>query len=411
MESKIVQMTQMTQISDLDKSQYSEYLQIQTLTKRQKEILDSLISSKYIEQVSNSLGVSAKTIKNTLSIIKKIHDTKNELDKHVRNFEIPSGYQIKGTSTLLDSNGDVKSQWVKINKDEESKLNALKDAVNDIVSEVDSKYTPQKLDHYSFQNTLADQMAVYTIGDAHIGMYCWDKESGEDFNLEIAENDLLAIMDRLVLSTPATETALIVDVGDFFHSDNQNNETSHSKNKLDVDTRWAKVLKVGLNVMVKLVEKTLMKHQKVIVRNAIGNHNEHSAIFISMFLDSYFRNEPRVQVEQSPSAFWYHQFGKNLIGVTHGNKLKLNDFGEIMAIDCEKIWSDTKFRYWYTGHVHHDQVKELRTCKVESFRTIAPKDAWHTASGYRSGQDMKSIILHKDYGEIQRITCNLSMIK
>lgn len=385
---------------------YRELLQTRKLTDRQKNILNSIIRNNSFKESSEELGITVETIRKTVSRIKKFA----ELNTHINNFKVPSGYSVKGTSTLIDSDGDVKSQWIKIDKDQETKLESLKIAVQEIVADVNEIYKP--IDRLNLSdNLLEDQISVYTIGDAHIGMYTWDKETGDDFNLEIAEYNLLSIMDRLIASTPATETALIVDVGDFFHSDNQSNETSNSKNKLDVDTRWAKVLKVGLNIMVKLIEKTLLKHDKVIVRNAIGNHNEHSAIFISLFLESYFRNEQRVQIEQSPATFWYFQFGKNLIGVTHGNKIKLNDLGEIMAADCQKIWSHTKFRYWYTGHIHHDIVKELRTCKVESFRTIAPKDAWHTSMGYRSGQDMKSIILHKDFGEIQRITCNIDMIK
>lgn len=385
---------------------YRELLQTRKLTDRQKNILNSIIRNNSFKESSEELGITVETIRKTVSRIKKFA----ELNTHINNFKVPSGYSVKGTSTLIDSDGDVKSQWIKIDKDQETKLESLKIAVQEIVADVNEIYKP--IDRLNLSdNLLEDQISVYTIGDAHIGMYTWDKETGDDFNLEIAEYNLLSIMDRLIESTPATETALIVDVGDFFHSDNQSNETSNSKNKLDVDTRWAKVLKVGLNIMVKLIEKTLLKHDKVIVRNAIGNHNEHSAIFISLFLESYFRNEQRVQIEQSPATFWYFQFGKNLIGVTHGNKIKLNDLGEIMAADCQDIWSSTKFRYWYTGHIHHDVVKELRTCKVESFRTIAPKDAWHTSMGYRSGQDMKSIILHKDFGEIQRITCNIDMIK
>ena len=54
--------------------------------------------------------------------------------------------------------------------------------------------------------------------------------------------------------------------------------------------------------------------------------------------------------------------------------------------------------------MHHQSVKEYPTCTIETFRTLAAKDAWHHSSGYRSGKDIKCITYHKDYGEVGRIS-------
>lgn len=375
------------------------------LTERQKETLEVLVKYKTQKQAAYQLGVSVSTVEKKLRTIR----TKAKLKSHINDFYIPEGYDVKGTSTYIDAEGNVLRQWVKTNKENENKLFLLRKALFEIVEEAEE--VSEKIDYEDQESNISDQLAVYTIGDAHIGMYSWDKETGEDFDLNIAKNNLKKITKKLIKSTPKTETALIVDVGDFFHADNQLNETSASKAKLDVDTRWAKVIKSGLKTMVYLVQEVLKKHEKVIVKNAVGNHNEHTAMFIALYLDSYFRNEPRVTIDDSPNTFWYYKFGKNLIGVTHGHRVKPNQLGEIMSYDCADIWSDTKHRYWYTGHIHHDTVKEFRVCKVESFRTLAPKDAWHNSSGYRSGRDMKSIILDKKLGEVQRITCSIDSIK
>jgi len=81
-----------------------------------------------------------------------------------------------------------------------------------------------------------------------------------------------------------------------------------------------------------------------------------------------------------------------------------------MAVDCNDIWSDTKFRYWLLGHVHHQSLKEYPSCTVETFRTLSGKDAWHASMAYRSGQDLKVITYHKDHGEVSRNTINISLI-
>lgn len=198
---------------------------------------------------------------------------------------------------------------------------------------------------------------------------------------------------------------------DFQHSDNMENRTAASGAPLDVDGRYAKVLEACIRLATTLIDLALQKHEVVRWRSAIGNHNAHSALMMNQFVKAYYRNEPRVIVHDSPSMFMYHQFGKVLIGVTHGNTVKPDALGEIMAVDCESIWSDTKYRYWYLGHVHHQSVKEYRSCIVETFRTLAGKDAWHAGSGYRSGQDMKCITLHKDYGEISRNTVSVAQLQ
>jgi hypothetical protein len=241
-------------------------------------------------------------------------------------------------------------------------------------------------------------------------MLAWAPETGESYDLQAAEDRHIQAMEMLVAQSNPTEHAFIIDVGDFFHADNADNRTSHSGHALDVDGRYAKVLEVGLHLATKLIDLALAKHQTVHWRSAIGNHNDHSAIMMNKFIKAYYRCDPRVIVHDSPAAIYYHQFGQVLLGITHGHKVKADRLGEIMAVDCESIWSSTKYRYFYTGHVHHQSVKEYPSCVVETFRTLTPKDAWHAASGYRSKQDMKCITLHSAHGEISRNTVSVSQL-
>ncbi len=48
---------------------------------------------------------------------------------------------------------------------------------------------------------------------------------------------------------------------------------------------------------------------------------------------------------------------------------------------------------------------------VESFRTLAAKDAWHSSAGYRAGRDMCTITYHREFGEVARATANIDMIE
>jgi hypothetical protein len=82
-----------------------------------------------------------------------------------------------------------------------------------------------------------------------------------------------------------------------------------------------------------------------------------------------------------------------------------------MACDWPQDWAETLYRYWITGHIHHDTVKELRGCVVESFRTLAPGDAWHHSKGYRSGRDMRVLVFDRERGPILRHTVGIAEIE
>jgi hypothetical protein len=142
----------------------------------------------------------------------------------------------------------------------------------------------------------------------------------------------------------------------------------------------------------------------------IGNHDDHSALVLAIALDMFYSREPRVEIDTSPAAYHYHRFGDCLIGVTHGDGPKLERLPAIMAADRAADWGRTKHRYWYTGHVHHQQTKEFPGCIVESFRTLSPRDAWAARAGYRSGRDMNVDVLHRKHGRVTRHTVGVEQL-
>ena len=253
-------------------------------------------------------------------------------------------------------------------------------------------------------------MCVYPMGDPHFGLYAWAKDAGDDFDLTIAENLTCGAIDRLVASAPEAETAILLNLGDMFHADNQKNVTN-SGHQLDVDGRWAKVQQIGLKAMLHCIRRLLEKHKKVIFRINKGNHDGHSSYALALMISCYFDNEPRVEVDLSPAVAWYYKFGDVLIGSTHGDTLKGGDMLAVMAADEPKKWGETNHRYWYVGHVHHQDTKEYRGGIVEYFRTLAARDAWHQGQGYRAGRDMCLIVHHKKHGEIERHRCDIGMLK
>jgi len=251
-----------------------------------------------------------------------------------------------------------------------------------------------------------DLAVVVPMGDPHVGMYSWAEEAEADFDCETAEKLLIGAVEHLVDVSPPAEEFILINLGDFFHSDTVDNRTAHGNNALDVDGRWAKVQEIGFWIMIRCIDRALRKYPKLPVHNAIGNHDEHTSQALAAIVSAWYRNEPRVNVIRNPSKFWYTQWGKCMIAVHHGHTTKFQQMPLTMASHEPKMWGDTVYRYCYVGHKHHNEKKEFPGATVEQFRTLAPKDAWHWGNGsFISMRDMQALVLHKNYGEIGRRIC------
>ena len=170
------------------------------------------------------------------------------------------------------------------------------------------------------------------------------------------------------------------------------------------------MVETGLKIMVTMIDAALAHHNQVKVITAIGNHDDTGAMFLQAALKHMYVNNPRVDIDCTSSVFQYVRFGKCFFGVHHGHTAKADKLPLVMATDKPQDWGESEFRYWYTGHIHHDSKKEYSGCMVESFRTLAAKDAYAYSGGYRAGQDSKAIVLHAEYGEVERHTVNIKTL-
>ena len=370
---------------------------------RQMDYINAIREHGSGRAAAQVLGISHQTLNGGLRRLRLRASKQGFAPEHDQTRPAPVGQRTRGTSTLYGPEGEVKLQWVKTALDNDE----IEELLLHLQDELKDRIPPMGPLPDLPEDTTGTCATIYPMGDPHIGMYAWGEETGEDFDTDIAHRDLLVVFDRLLASAPPTRQAVILNLGDFFHADSQAGVTARSGHRLDTDTRWARVLQVGIRIMVDMVSRALRRHNMVTVRNCIGNHDDHTSIVLAYALDAYYRNEPRVVIEKSPSMFWYWRFGDNLIGATHGDKTKLPDLPLIMAHDRPEDWGACRNRYWYTGHVHSRNVVEQGGVVCESFRTLAARDAWHAGQRYRSGRDMHAIVLHKKYGETDRIRVDL----
>lgn len=353
-----------------------------------------------ITAAANALGVNRLTFTHRL----RVAASRGIAPGHFDSGTAP-GFVMGKVTVQRGPDGTIERTWERQSPATDS-LELLQAALEGVLGDYRGKLPP--VDAPSTHDS--DLLTVIPMGDPHFGLLTWAKEVGEDFDLRIAEELTFSAVDRLCALTPSSETALLLNLGDFYHADNSSNRTPQSGNSLDVDGRFQLIAQVGLRAMARCIRRLLEKHAKVIVRNNRGNHDPHQAYMLSLALDALFSNEPRVTVEMTPASFYYYRFGKTLIGSTHGDGAKLADLPLIMASDVPADWAASTWRVWHCGHFHHDQLKDHPGCTVETHRTLATNDAWHKHNGYRSGRDMKAVIYHRHHGEISRIRCGISQL-
>ena len=376
-------------------------------TDTQTEAITALIEEPNQKAAAARLGLNERTVRKTLTRVRRHAATRGYSPDHDMTHSSPDSHIVKGVSTLYNEEGGIKQQWVKTDLDKTAQAQLLKDLAEALKEDLPKFEDTPEPDTY-FEE---EMMAVYPLGDPHVGVLAHAAESGTEWNLKTATHAFCEVFGRLVASAPSCNEAVIVNLGDYFHSDNVAGVTTRSGHHLDTDGHYIDMVSVGVKIMTYMIQAALRHHKTVRVVTAIGNHDDTGAMFLQVALKHMYEDNSRVTIDVSPAPFQYVRFGKCFFGVHHGHTAKADKLPLVMATDRSQEWGETEFRYWYTGHIHHDTKKEYSGCTVETFRTLAAKDAYASWGGYRSGQDSKCIVLHKDFGEVERHTINIAQIK
>jgi hypothetical protein len=317
-------------------------------------------------------------------------------------WEVPAGHVVKGESAFLDPNGNLIAKWVKTREGAgEGFVEALKAAFADFDGSAPVPPAPSVCDD--------DVLTVYPIPDIHLGMYSWGAETGADYEVKIAAQVATEAVSHLVTQSRHSRHAVVLILGDFYHSNDQKNATPGSGHQLDVDSRWPLVYRAGAELAISLIDMVAAKHERVEVISLPGNHDPDAAVTLAIALSLFYSKIDRISVNLTPGVVWYRQFGKNLFGANHGHTIRTAErMAGAMAVDAHKAWGETSHRFIWTGHLHHEVLKEAFGVRVETLSSPAARDAWNSASGYRSNRALQGITFHREHGEIGRHRVNIS---
>lgn len=313
-------------------------------------------------------------------------------------FEAPPDYLIKGISAMTDADGKLRVKWQKLDMDAVARQTAQEAAFKALCEEL------PKLAEIPAPIAIldADLATLYTLTDCHVGMLAWDKETGENWDLDIAEATLVGTLLQMIEAAPRSSIGILNQLGDFLHFDSLQPLTPTNKHVLDADSRYQKVVKVAVRVLRRVISAMLEKHAEVKVFMMEGNHDPAGSVWLRVMFAELYADNPRVTVGLSPNPYAIYQHGKTLLGFYHGHLAKLASVPQIFAAQFRREWGECDHVYVHTGHKHHIEEKEHPGVLMVQHPTLAAPDAYAARGGWISKRQATSMTYHKTKGEVAR---------
>lgn len=305
---------------------------------------------------------------------------------------------------------------------------SLDDRVEKLIAKMDA-HSPD----YSYIAPVFDtdgHLLVIDPADVHIGKLATVSETGNKYNMEIAQTRLVeGSLELYYRAKPfGIDTVVFVIGNDILHVDNAFHKTTSGTNQ-DTDGQIWDMYNAALAAYIAVIEE-ISRYSKVHIIDCRSNHDFLMGWSLASNLKSWFRTNPNVSASIRPMHRKYLEFGKNLIGFTHGDGAKEFKLPQIMQAEAREAWGRTKFAYWYTHHLHHKirnkysvnatlqtehddtAVTVIRSggsvepgsVYVETIRSPSPSDGWHHRNGYINRPAVEAFIHHPEYGQVARFT-------
>jgi hypothetical protein len=375
-------------------------------TVRDLEYLEALEKYGSIRQAAIQLNVDRRSIRKSLDRLKRRAAIGGYSPEHDMVHPVPDGFKVRGVSTYYNNDGKAVGQWVKSGIDESRQEEIIQELVEAMAEEVPrAEITPPPI------GTSDNLCTVYTLTDSHVGMLAWHKEGGEDWDLGIAERTLVGCFEQMVKSSPDASTCVISQLGDFLHYDSALAAvTPQSGHSLDSDGRMPKMVKTAIRILRTVVARALVKHKKVVLLLAEGNHDISSSVWLRAMFQALYENEPRIQVIDSELPYYVYQHGETMLAWHHGHLSKNNALPILFASQFPKIWGNTTKRYAHCGHRHHVEEKEHSGMTVIQHSTLAARDAYAARGGWMSERHVTSITYSDKFGQVARNTVTPEML-
>jgi hypothetical protein len=346
-------------------------------------------------EAARRMGIDRKSLRDLIDRGDKHDEAVAAAMRHVGTEILPNGMWVK---TKPDGDTPGYSVYLRPQSDPVATFERMRDLFAEI-KPVPLTPAPAYLDD--------DLASFYGVTDAHLGMQADGRETGEDWDLDKGIERLHNWLGQCIASSPPSRVGIVLFNGDTIHTDDFSNLTPRSKHSLDVSGRHYRTVEMSTAAIVYSVDMALQKHEHVICVIMPGNHDPNAYIALRMGLYYRYLGNPRVTVHNEPGDFWVYQHGLCMVATYHGHKAKPNNIVMMLADDYAHIWGKTRFRFLFTGHLHHFKASDIGGMQWEQLRPLSARDANAVSNAYTGRAQLQAVTLHKERGEVRRVKVNV----
>jgi hypothetical protein len=265
------------------------------------------------------------------------------------------------------------------------------------VLEQSTKIKPQKAHNVSNGFT-----QLLSLPDMHVGKIIYGEatgNSGEDYDSNIASTLYSTAVDNLSrgIDKKATKQIVFPFGEDFFNVDNLSLTTTKGTHQTNGDPY--EMLSTGLASVFNSID-TLAEISNVHVPIVPGNHDRLVTYLIGLALQQRYRNDARVSIDAEPRQEKLIHDGKFCFMLIHGGRLKTQALAWRLANNYPKVWAETIFREVFSGHYHHNAVKDESGVRVNYLPSLKPTDLYEVGMNYQSMREAHLYTYSPNHGRI-----------
>jgi len=240
------------------------------------------------------------------------------------------------------------------------------------------------------------------ICDLHIDRRCYESATGEEYNIEKAEEYFNKIIEGLLKWQEVERVGhLFYTIGnDFFNYDNVNGTTS--KGTPLVDANYREMYRKGLELQIKALKTFKQYFNKIHCFLVAGNHDEILDYTLYLHLKQMFSEDRDYIFDEDYKKVKGFLFGDNAIFLSHGD-IPVKKLTTALPDMFPRLWGDSKYRYYFHGHFHSglEDKKTLAGLKRIQQGSIIETDLYEYNNGYiNSIKEQEFYEFSKTKGEI-----------
>ena len=242
-----------------------------------------------------------------------------------------------------------------------------------------------------------DKLLLIDIADLHHNLQASMFTSGNDYDCNIAEKLFFYVLNDVLSRTVSYYFDKVVFIigGDVANSDYLTNTTVKGTPQ-DNDLHYYEACERLYAMTIKAIDM-LKEVAPVDVILCVGNHDEVTCYKLAKYIDAWFRDDERVNVDYTPLARKYYLYGKTLMCFAHDGKV--NKLPALIANEARQLWSQADTVEVFLQHLHTEQVlMEDNNIRIQRLPTISARSKWTADKGYSSKRQCKSFIFDREDG-------------